>query len=331
MEIKFLKAGTGDSILIHHSAHNILVDGGNDSKYLLREVDAIHARGEVIDLLVITHHDDDHIKGIIDLLKLVVEGHYGEPKKFIKKVIFNSPRLILEKLPAQKDRLLSYKQAHAVEELLIKISPDWEKCTDQSESIEFGDLKIDFLSPNNSSIEKYSEHKNVYLTSDYRCDWNTSMYVLEKYLTDESQDKSIPNMSSVVLSLECNNKKVLLTGDVTPNRLEPILSNLVEKNEGNPISFDYIKLPHHASYRSLNDKIIKNVKCLNYVISTNSKKYFLPNKRALLKILKNKNREQINFLFNYEEALNNLKISSKEMKDYNFKLTPNNNDYGISI
>ena len=331
MEIKFLKAGTGDSILIHHEKHNILVDGGNDSRYLLNEIDAIYKNNEVIDLLIITHHDDDHIRGIIDLLELIVKGNYGEPKKFIKKVIFNSPRLILEKLPAKKNKSLSYKQAHLVEELLMNISPNWEKCTDESDSIEFAGLKIDILSPNDSSIEKYSEHKNVYLTSDYRCDWNTPMYILEKHLTDESQDKSIPNMSSVVLKLECDDKKVLLTADVTPDRLEFILNKLVEDNEGIPLSFDYVKLPHHASYRSLNKKIIENIRCDNYIISTNSKKYFLPNKRALLKIVKNKNKEQINFLFNYEEAIDNLNITSKEMKDYNFKLTPNNKDYGISI
>lgn len=331
MEVKFLKAGSGDSILIHHNGCNILIDGGNDSSYLIKEVEKIHKNKEVINLLVITHHDDDHIKGIIDLLKLVIKGDFGIPKNFIERVIFNSPRLVLGKIPQKKERLLSYKQAHQAEELILKISPQWEKCTDESEPILFDDLKIDFLSPNNESIEKYSQHKGAYLTSDYRCDWKIPMYRLEKHLTDKSQDTSIPNASSIVLSLECEEKKILLAADVTPSRLESITNKLVEENGGNPVQFNYFKLPHHGSYKSLNKNILKNIVCNNYVISTNGKKYFHPNKRVILKVLQNKRAEQTNFIFNYEEALNLLEISDKEKKDYNFKLTPNNEDYGFGI
>lgn len=46
-------------------------------------------------MLIVTHHDDEHIKGIIDLLERVVIGEYGNKNDFIKKVVFNSPRKIL--------------------------------------------------------------------------------------------------------------------------------------------------------------------------------------------------------------------------------------------
>ncbi|WP_294229699.1 MBL fold metallo-hydrolase [uncultured Chryseobacterium sp.] len=108
MEIKFLKAGSGDSILIQEGGHNILIDGGNDCKYLLQQVEKIYIKREKIDLLIVTHHDDDHIKGIIDLLSL--EKYH---QNFILKVIFNSPRKYLGILPKAYDsRLLSYKQAY---------------------------------------------------------------------------------------------------------------------------------------------------------------------------------------------------------------------------
>jgi hypothetical protein len=334
MEIKFLKAGNGDAILIHHNSKNILVDGGNDSRYLLEQINLIHQNEQIIDLLIITHHDDDHIKGIIDFLKLVNEGEYGDKTKFIKQVIFNSPRLYLGKIQPLKDRLLSYKQAHEAEELLLSINPIWKTFTDQSEPIIIDGLKIDFLSPTIEDIKEYSENKGAYLSSDYKCDWNSSMHILDKYIDDKSQDTSLFNKSSVVFKLEFNNKKVLLTGDVTPRRLEEIITKLVNNNNGNPIEFDFIKLPHHGSYRSINKKIIESIFCKNYIISTNSQKYFLPNKRALLKILKYSKREKsekINFMFNYSEALLNLKITDKELKDYNFFLTSNNKQYGITI
>ena len=333
MEIKFLKAGTGDSILIHHHSHNILIDGGSDSKYLLNEIEKIHQKEEFIDLLIVTHHDEDHIKGIIDLLKLVVDGEYGNDNTFIKKVIFNSPRIILGTIVPLKNRLLSYRQAHELEELLNKTNVVWEKYTDKSDPINFDDLRIDFLSPTEEDLEKYIDNKSVYLASDFRCDWKSPMPLLEKHINDRSQDTSILNKSSLVIKIECDDKKILLTGDVTPERFEMILNKLSAENENNPTYFDYIKLPHHGSYRSLNKNIIEKISCYNYIISTNSNKYFLPNKRALLKILKflKRDKEQITFMFNYGEALDNLEITEKDKKDYNFRVTSNNQKYGISI
>lgn len=334
MEIKFLKAGSGDSILVQHKSHNIIIDGGNDSKYLIAEVDKIHQKNEIVDLLVITHHDDDHIKGIIDLINHINENKYNNELKFIKKVIFNSPRRILGTLPKDNPNLLSYKQAYEVEELLSNTKAEWNTYTDKSESIIFEDLKIDILSPTIEDLENYSLQKGAYLTGDFKCDWKSPLIKLDKYIDDKSQDKSISNKSSVVLQLQSENKNILLTGDVTPDRLELILNKLSDKNNGNSVQFDIVKLPHHGCYRSITKHIVEKIKCNTFIISTNSSKHFLPNKRALLKVLKfieKTDKQPINFIFNYEEALKNLEITNKDEKDYNFKLIPNNKQYGISI
>jgi len=335
MKIKFLKAGSGDSILIHHGTHNILIDGGNESKNLLEELYKVYLKNQVIDLLIITHHDDDHISGIIDLLKSILDNKFGIDHNFIKKVIFNSPNLVNGQIsPKGETNLLSYQQAHEVEIYLNKLNIDWQIYTNESAPIIFSDLQLNFLAPFKEDIEKYSANKPSYLASDFRCDWESSFHILDKYIDDKSQDISIANQSSVVISVECESKKILLTGDITPNRLEKIVNNLFSSNNNEPVYYDYIKLPHHASYRSLNENILKKIKCLNYIISTNSRKHYLPNKRALLKVLKYVDRdkkEKINFFFNYKEALTNLNITEKEKRDYSFSVNPNNEDYGISF
>jgi len=333
MELKFLKAGTGDSILIHHNEKNILVDGGNDSQYLITEIEKIHRRNEIINVLIITHHDDDHIKGIIELLELVIRGKYGNKSSFIERIIFNSPKLISEKNSTKDDRILSYKQANSVDKQLLNIGIEREIFNENSLPIEFDGLKLRFLSPNEDDLKKYSQVKGAYLTSDFKCDWKSPMSVLDKFLNDKSQDTTIANSTSIVILAETANKRVLLTGDTTPKRLQSIIEKLVIENNG-PVFFDYIKLPHHASYRSLNKKIIENIICKNFIISTDSTKYFLPNKRALLKILKFSKREikeQIKFFFNYEEAILKLEITEKEKIEYSFNLIKNNKPYGISI
>jgi len=332
MKIKFLKAGSGDSILVQHKTYNILIDGGNDSKYLIHEIDEIYKKSQVLDLLVITHHDDDHISGVIDLLNHVVENNYDDKGEFVKKVFFNSPRRILNKVSNDEAKYLSYKQAFEVEELLVKTKSEWLICNDKTDSIAFDDMMITILSPSNGDLEKYAHQKGAYLSSDFKCDWNSPLSKLEKYINDDSKDSSIPNRSSIVLKFQADERNVLLTGDITPDRFQVVLNQLYEENKNSPVKFDLIKLPHHGSYRSLTRQIIEKIECSNFVISTNSKKNYHPNKRALLKILKFSTRskkQRINFIFNYEEAINSIEITKKEMKEFNFSLIPNNEKYGF--
>lgn len=335
MNIKFLKAGAGDAILIHHKNKNILIDGGNETSYLIRELNSIKNKGEFIDLLIITHHDDDHIAGIINILKQVDKEIFGEKKDFIKRVLFNSPKLIQGKITPSNDRLLSYKQALETEELLIAIETNWKEIiTNESNPICFDDLSLTFLSPTKNDLDLYSEDNGAFLSRHLRCDWNESMTKLEKYIDDDSQDTSLSNKSSIVILVESEEKKILLTGDVTPDRFSLIMNELSVKNEGAPIVLDYLKLPHHGSYRNLNQNILSLIDCQNFIITTNGKNSFLPNKKALLKIIrhvKNKRKDRLNFIFNYKETIDLLNIDSSERKKYNITLMPNNNDYGFSI
>lgn len=334
MTIKFLKAGSGDSILIHHNTYNILIDGGNDSKYLIAEIDKIFEIDQKLDLVVVTHHDDDHIKGIIDLFKKVDAGDYGEKNQFVKEVIFNSPRQILGKILPNNDRLLSYKQAHELEEIIMSINPKWQTCTEENEPMIFDGMTITFLSPTKDDIKEYAENKGAYLSSYYKCDWNSPMNILEKYIDDKSQDDSLYNRGSVVIMAEYEEKKILLPADVTPKRLELVMSKLFDLNDKKPIKLDFFKLPHHGSYRSLNKATLEKISCKNFIVSTDSRRYFLPNKRAILKIAKyviREPKEKLNFLFNYSEALTNVNVSDREKKDYNLVLVPNNKSHGIVI
>lgn len=332
MQLKFLKAGSGDCILVHHNGNNILIDGGNDPKYLFHEIDSIYSKGENIDILIVTHHDDDHIKGILDLLDSIIDNKYPRDEPFIKKVFFNSTNTIINK--ADKENLLSYKQAYRLEESLSKLNLSSEICTDKTAPIKFDDLTISFLAPTKEDLDKYVEKDPYYLTSDFRCDWKATLQILDKNIDDSSQDKSMSNRTSIVIMLESDDKKALLTGDITPDRLEFVINKLVEENNGEPINFDYVKLPHHGSYKSLNKNILQNIKCHNYVVQTNSTKYFLPNKRAVIKILKYANRsktEKITFWFNYPQPITNLGITDVERKTYRFDLKPNNETYGLFI
>lgn len=332
MKVTFLKAGNGDSILIEHDKHNILIDGGNESSYVCQKADEIFNRDEVLDLIIITHHDDDHIRGIIDLLKRISDNSYDKKgSELIKKVIFNSPRR--DNIQTE-GRELSYRQAYEVEELLVKNKINWEGCSDASGSLKFGSLELFFLSPTESDKLEYVKKQGDYLSSDFRCDWKSAMKDLEGYLDDDSQDNSLYNRSGIVVMCTADERKILLPGDVTPKRLEAIVSQLKQQQNVQVVEFEFMPLPHHGSYRNINQNILENIKCAHFIISTNSRKHFLPNKRALLKVLKNHKRAigpPIRFSFNYQEALSSLNISEEEKKRYNFSTYSNNKEYGLVV
>ncbi len=96
--IDFLKAYNGDAIHISYDSKNIIIDTGIGATYsskrgnqpkqygeLKKIIDKLKEKKEKIDLLVITHWDDDHIGGI---LKWFNEGgHYMDTNEYQKKNI----------------------------------------------------------------------------------------------------------------------------------------------------------------------------------------------------------------------------------------------------
>lgn len=74
IEIELLPANEGDCILItiENEDMHILIDGGTAETYrdhLKTRLIQLRKEGKMIDLLIVTHIDNDHIGGIIELLK----------------------------------------------------------------------------------------------------------------------------------------------------------------------------------------------------------------------------------------------------------------------
>ena len=85
MVIEILQAGTGDSIWVSHNKKNIVIDGGKSTAAIRAKYSKM-PQDEIIDLLVVTHIDSDHIAGIIALVKHMKE--IGETHR-LKQVWFN--------------------------------------------------------------------------------------------------------------------------------------------------------------------------------------------------------------------------------------------------
>lgn len=94
-----MKAGYGDCLLIQlktngGKAFNILVDSGTALSYSINNEKIItrFIENNILDLIIVTHIDDDHIKGFTRLFQKLLNDNSKKDK--VKRVIYNSPYVV---------------------------------------------------------------------------------------------------------------------------------------------------------------------------------------------------------------------------------------------
>lgn len=342
--IKILKAGQGDSILIRFLGNdkdykNILIDGGNSKteyrNHLKKEILQIQESMESIDLLVITHTDQDHVKGIQYLL-----NDREITKNIIKQVWFNS----FDSNFSHQDTDISYVESSKIQNLLIEHNisrNNTTTVTDDLSPIDFFGAKITILSPYKEDLEKLIEQNDLDIAGtggDYSqsineiIKGNSNIFVNK----NENLDKSLENRVSIAFLLELNEKTFLFLGDANPDVIELSTDKLIKLRDVEFIAVDFFKLSHHASHRSLSFKMLELFTTQNYIISTNRSKSNLPNKLTFAKILTSKiSKVRVNFIFNYgdDEVSDNKKLNflTDELDDFNFEYSNPNYEHGYLI
>ena len=90
LAVDFLDVGQGDAILIKApSGQNILIDGGPDKTVIKRLGENLPWWDKRIDLMILTHPHDDHVTGLIDVLK-----RYSVGKILYTGVNHNAPNYL---------------------------------------------------------------------------------------------------------------------------------------------------------------------------------------------------------------------------------------------
>lgn len=342
MNIKFLKANNGDSILIKFKGEdnkniNILIDGGmpqtyynsdyNDYGDLFDVIEDIKENKEKINLLILTHIDNDHIGGILKWIELDNNAH-----QLIDKVWFNSGKTIAEYFSEKENEDLnvflnifnttetSIKQGKKFENY-IENNNIWDKEIIKSGKIADNNrFEIKVLSPDNLSLEKLlKEHKKPkhnYYTGSNKNDWSKNII---DFIDEEEnnkfkfeKDNSVSNGSSISFLLTLDDYNFLFLADSHP---EVILTSLVKLgyDKKNPIKVDFLKVSHHGSHKNTNKELLEVIDTNNYIISTSSEFHNHPDKRTLSRII-NKN-QNATIYFNYDEVLKNI-FSRKDFQDF---------------
>lgn len=333
-DLKVFPANKGDSFLItfgeEGDVKNILVDGGTGResyRHLKSTFQELKLNSQYIDLLIVTHCDDDHIKGIIDIFE-----DSSIDKEIIKKVWFNSGSLISEKLEeatAESGRDIpiiinnskekSVRQGITLEQELKRLKC-WEENLIMSLFEDYiGEAKITVLSPNFIGLKKlnkaweYEKAKEKNMSS-INTDYSIPMEELLKNKFQE--DKRVPNGSSIAFILEYNDKKIMMLGDSHPSVVEASLKELgyscIQK-----LKVNVLKVSHHGSKSNTSESLFNCIDCEDFVISTNGKSHGLPNKESLARIVSTRSKDQCTkFYFNYD--LKNIFLDS-DYEQFNFE------------
>lgn len=313
MRIEILQAGTGDSIWISHNKKNVVIDGGKVTSAIRTRYDQM-PQDENIDLLVVTHIDSDHIAGIISLVKQLEEQ--GELDR-LKQIWFNFPKI-------EETGEFSVSEGNTLSSCLYKTKNNcWNNNTSEliGRILTIGGMKLHVLAPNHDVADEYMPKAPEELGVGH-ADWNVALKTLIENVDDDDLDVGGPNCQSIVILVECEDKKVLLPGDCTPQELYNAL-HYYNSTNGGPLKLNLMKLPHHGSLRNITKSIFTEIECSNFVISTSvNKKYYFPNKETIAKLISYRNNtvDTVNIYFNYQESLEILGITDEEMAENNIKL-----------
>lgn len=306
------RARKGDCLILHYGSKKepglALIDGGPSNVYKPhlkpRLAEIRKARGLAdnaslpVDFLMVSHIDDDHIKGMLELTKELIDAQGPIPLKIkgvwhntFDDIIGNNPDKLTAAVTAQFGTaslsgdgeevegldpdaarvLASVSQGFRLRDdtraLKLRINPEFKGklvlAKKKGKQIDMGKgLKFTVVGPMNDEVLALQQAHDEFLQKQQdKAEASLAAFA----------DKSVPNLSSLVVLAEVGKKRILLTGDA---RGDKILQGLelvgLLKNDGeSKIHVDILKCPHHGSIRNVEDIFFRRITADHYVFSGN--------------------------------------------------------------
>ncbi len=345
--LKILPADSGDSILIKFQSednqyHNILIDGGLVNSYnysVKKEILNIYENHELLDLIIVTHIDCDHINGIRKFVSEIFHNKLDNAISIwgiVGKMWFNSGSLLaryFETTPEENRAVHLFNESRTdvgvvqgveLEKYLID-TDKWHNTPIKSvDKFNIAGADITILSPNEKMLSELNQHWRDELipSTDLGAkagDYKQSISELSGKRFEE--DNSIPNGSSIAFLFEFAEKKALLLGDAHPSVIIESLTRLKYSKE-NKLKVNCVKLSHHGSRGNTKYELLAMIESQKYIISSNGmNRDRHPHKEALSRIICNPERAQnqgIELIFNYRNQTLESIFSDIDREQYNY-------------
>ena len=319
-EIRFeaLPAKNGDCLIVElindATTRRILVDGGPNTVYTdvlrsrLRQLQTADSLGRrragVIDLLMISHIDDDHINGVLDLLNELENARDRGQWRFLKirKMWHNSFQALLgvdnseikrsilagfgaatlsgAQIPClpsiDRDEsmlLASVGQGIEVENLAERLridrnygAPDGliSSVKGRRFSPKFSGFDITVIGPLEKDVKKLSNKFEDHLREKGLLPSDPEAALAATRL---GRDSSPTNLASIVVMITGITGKLLLTGDARWDKIIEGLKQHELLSDESPLFVDIFKLPHHGSERNARPVLFESIIADHYVAS----------------------------------------------------------------
>ena len=310
------RAKKGDCLLLHYGSKKdpglMLIDGGPSQVYkphLKPRLDELRkARGLAdnaslpVDLLMVSHIDDDHIKGILELTKELLEAKAAKRPLALKingiwhntfdDIIGNSPKELTAAVTAQFGAaslsgeadvdglnpdaarvLASVAQGFRLRDdtkgLKLRLNPEFSgklvlaKAKGKKIDMKKG-LKFTVAGPMNEEVVKLQKDHDTFLKKKEKEKGTAGALA-------SFTDTSVANLSSVVVLAEVGKRRMLLTGDARGDKILKGLElvGLLKPDGESTMHVDILKGPHHGSNRNVERIFFKRVTADHYVFSGN--------------------------------------------------------------
>jgi hypothetical protein len=320
-----LRAKKGDCLMLHYGSetepHLMVIDGGPSGVYkpqLKPRMERIRASRGLedaeplpIDVVMVSHIDDDHIRGIIELTKGQLKKNPGLRLRVdslwhnaFEDLVTATPEELLRdfgkaSFEASASRIPVFDQIQVSDEaerqaidVLASISQGRQLRDDRealqktsqaqrqwrlnhkfrgklilaqaaAEPVKLdGELKVTVAGPMQPELLELKQAQDEWLREHGAAKTKTAAAMLAAFV-----DKSVPNLSSIVVFVELGGKSMLLTGDA---RGDKILNGLelarVLKPDGKR-HVNILKVPHHGSENNMEPVFFRRLPADHYVFS----------------------------------------------------------------
>jgi hypothetical protein len=310
--LEALDAKHGDALLLHWGDDRLIViDGGPSgvfAKTLRPRLEAIRAERDVetlaIRMLMVSHIDDDHIHGVLDLTRFLADLEKEKKRKPWKfdvlwhnafdDIVGNveplATALGAAVAPVAQGGLVPPKLGMDRYSALVMASvAQGRQLRDDARA-----LKLPVNKPLKNLVWAPAGEKRQVALEDglrfaivgplerqveaLRKDWDKKLAAMKKKKkTAEAQaiaaefvDKSIYNLSSIAVLATRGSRTMLLTGDARGDfLLEGLRTAKLLKNDA--LHVDLLKVPHHGSDRNVREDFFRQVTADHYVISADGR------------------------------------------------------------
>lgn len=311
-KLHVLQARYGDCLLLEFGAesapHYALIDGGPKGTYdaTLRHVLQALPKPRPtleLDLVVLSHIDEDHIQGLLDLFEAM--GGPLDPQKDLRVAIrelwhnaFNEVvgEAVAATLARTLDRAGAARSGMPGATRAFRSIEQGEQLTDLSERLHIprnrsvapaplGEHPLGerFVALDQGAAAVPLENLNLHIVGPtaksleaLRTDWQAWQDEQERRLLAGEElsergarqlDTSVPNLSSIMLLVESAGKRLLLTGDGRSDDLALGLQQAGFLAPKGTLHVDVLKLPHHGSKRNITADFLRRVTADTYIVS----------------------------------------------------------------